>query len=102
MLFFEFILEFIAELFFEASYETVKGRVGPKWLRYILITIIVIFMLVVIGFFVLLGVKLIQEEKGAIGWLSIGFGMIFGGLFLKSFLRDIRNNKTELPKTQSL
>lgn len=102
MLFVEFILEFIAELFFEASYETVKGRVGPRWLRYILITIIVIFMLVVIGFFVLLGVKLIQEEKDAIGWLSIGFGMIFGGLFLKSFLRDIRNNKTELPKTQSL
>lgn len=93
----EFIFEFILELAMEGCIEASKSRKIPKYIRYPLIAIVVLFFIAVIGLLLLTGVLIIREN------LLSGIFIILTGLlmlvmsiikFRKTYL-NIVNKKSE-------
>lgn len=78
----EYLFEFILELVFESSIEASKNPRVPKWLRYLLIIIIVLFFIGVIVMIFFTGILMIKENMIAgilinlIGLLMLIIGII--------------------------
>ena len=58
----EYLFEFILELVFEGSVEASKNLKVPKWIRYSLITIIILFFIGVIGIIFFTGILMLKEN----------------------------------------
>ena len=66
----ELIIEFIIELILEGSFELSKNLKTPKWLRYPLIILVILFFLAVIAIIFIVG-YLALKENTIIGLLII-------------------------------
>ncbi len=72
----EYLIEFIFELILEGSLEASKNSKIPKWIRYPLIVMIILFFIVVIGLILFTGV--ISLKKNAL----VGTFLIIIGLLM--------------------
>lgn len=88
----EFIFEFILELLLECSIDASKSKKIPKYIRYLLIVIIVTFFIAVIGLIILTGVLILEEN------LLAGIFLILIGLFML-VMSIIKFRKTYLIKS---
>ncbi len=81
----EYFFEFLLELILEGSIEVSKCKKLPKWVRYPLIILIILFFLFVIGSLVLAGVLALKENLlGGIFILAVGlFLLIMSGVKFK-------------------
>lgn len=90
----EYLFEFILELVFEGSVEASKNPKVPKWIRYSLITIIILFFIGVIGIIFFTGILMLKENV-LIGILFnlLGLLMLIIGIvkFRKVYL--LKSNK---------
>lgn len=85
----EYLFEFILELAFESSVEASKNPRVPKWIRLLLITIIVLLFLGVIGIVFFTGILMLKENLVAGVFLNvIGLLMLIMGIikFRKVYL----------------
>ncbi len=73
----EFIFEFLLELIFEGTLEASKNKKIPKYIRYPLIGIIILFFLAVIGLIFFVGIMFFKESViGGIFFIAIGVFML--------------------------
>lgn len=73
----EYIFEFILELVFEGTLEASKNKKIPKYIRYPLIGIIVLFFLIVIGLIFFVGIMFFKDSAiGGIFFIAIGVFML--------------------------
>ncbi len=72
----EYIFEFILELVFEGIIEVSKRNKIPKYIRYPLIGIILLFFIAVIGLVIFTGIILLNENI-VLGILLIVMGVLF-------------------------
>jgi len=91
----EYIFEFVLELVLEGSIEVSQNKKIPKYVRYPLIAIVVLFFIAVIGLVFLAGVLSIKEN------IFIGIFFILIGLFML-IMSVIKFRKTYLIKTRKL
>lgn len=82
----EYIIEFIFELLFEGSLEISKNKKVPKYIRYPLIVIILIFFILVIGLILLTGILSLKENI-IIGLLFIIIGLLLLTLSIIKFIK---------------
>ncbi len=88
----EYIFEFILELVLEGSIEVSKKKNIPKYIRYPLIFVIVLFFIAVIGLILLVGVLSMKEN------MLLGIFFILVGLFLL-IMSILKFKKIYLEKT---
>lgn len=88
----EYLIEFILELVFEESIEASKNNKIPKYIRYPLIAIILLFFIAVIAIILLAGFLSFKENK------IVGIFFILLGLFIL-VMSIIKFRKTYLNKT---
>lgn len=72
----EYILEFILELVLESSIEVSKNNKIPKYIRYPLIGIILLFFITIIGLLFFAGIISLNKNI-VLGILLIALGMFF-------------------------
>ncbi len=72
----DFLFEFVFDVLLEIGVEASKSRRLPKWLRYLLIAVIALFLMAVVGMVVIAGVLMMQES------MVIGLLLILAGIFL--------------------
>ncbi len=90
----EYIFEFLLELILEGSIEVSKNRKIPKYIRYPLIVLIILFFIAVIGLVFLAGILSIKE--------NIFVGLIFIVIGLMMLIASIiKFRKTYLIKTKT-
>lgn len=91
----EYLFEFILELLLEGSIEVSKNRKIPKYIRYPLIIMVVLFFLAVIGLIFLVGILSWKEN------IFLGMFFILIGLFMfimsiiqfrKTYLKKVNNS----------
>lgn len=87
----EYLFEFVLELILEGSIEVSKNRKIPKYIRYPLIAIIILFFLAVIGLIFLTGILVVKEN------IFVGIIFILLGLYL-SIMSIIQFKKTYCAK----
>lgn len=93
----EYLFEFVLELVFESSVEASKNPRVPKILRYLLMTIIVLFFIGVIGIIFFTGILMLKENLvGGILFNLIGLLMLILGIikFRKAYL--LKSNKKQI------
>lgn len=88
----EYLIEFILELVFEGSIEASKNNKIPKYIRYPLIAIIILFFIAVIAIIFLAGFLSLKEN------IIVGIIFILLGLFIL-VMSIIKFRKTYLNKT---
>jgi hypothetical protein len=81
----ELIIEFIIELLLEGSFELSKNLKTPKWLRYPLIALVILFFIAVIAIILIVGF-LALEESTIIGLLLIIIAAAFGVYCISKFI----------------
>lgn len=79
----EYIIEFILELIFEVGVEASKSSKVPKFIRYLLITIISISFICVIGLIIFMGISILKNHILG-GIIIILFGIF---LFIMSIIK---------------
>lgn len=90
----EYIIEFILDLVFESSVEISKSKV-PKYIRYSLIVIIVLFFIVVIGLIFLVGILSLKENIFlGIFFILVGILLLLMSIikFKKTYLKQVKKN----------
>lgn len=88
----EYIFEFILELILEGSIELSKSRKIPKYIRYPLIVLILLFFISVIGLVFLAGILSLKEN------ILLGIFIILIGLFM-FIMSIVKFRKTYIIKT---
>ena len=81
----ELIIEFIIELILEGSFELSKNLKTPKWLRYPLIILVILFFLAVIAIIFIVG-YLALKENTIIGLLIIIISIAFAVYSIAKFI----------------
>ena len=81
----ELIIEFIIELILEGSFELSKNLKTPKWLRYPLIILVILFFLAVIAIIFIVG-YLALKENTIIGLLIIIISIAFAVYSISKFI----------------
>ena len=81
----ELIIEFIIELLLEGSFELSKNLKTPKWLRYPLIILVLLFFIAVIAIILIVGF-LALKESAIIGLLLIIISIAFGVYSVAKFI----------------
>ncbi len=79
----EYVFEFIIELIFEGSIEVTKNSKFPKYIRYPLIVLLMLFFITVIGLILLTGV-LSFKKNIILGFFFILLGI---GMFVMSIIK---------------
>ncbi|MGN1343196.1 MAG: hypothetical protein ACI4U3_01355 [Traorella sp.] len=79
----EYIFELLFELLFESAIEASKSHKIPKYIRYLLIAMISLFIIVVIGLLFLVGILSLKE--------NIFLGIIFISIGLFMLIMSILN-----------
>lgn len=72
----EFLFELILEFVLDCSIEASQNPRVPQWLKYILMTIIILFFVCVIGLILFVGIMMFKENRVA------GILFILLGVFL--------------------
>lgn len=81
----ELIIEFIIELILEGSFELSKNLKTPKWLRYPLIILVLLFFIAVIAIIFIVGF-LALKESAIIGLLLIIISIAFAVYSIAKFI----------------
>ena len=81
----EFIIELIAELVIEGTFELSKNIKTPKWLKYPLIFLVIAFFIAVIGIIFTLGLVVLKENT-IIGLLLIIISIAFTVYCIAKFI----------------
>lgn len=92
----EYVFEFLLELILEGSIEASKSSKIPKYIRYLLIVLIVCFFAAVIGLIFLTGILFIKESLvGGICFILIGLFLLVSSIiqFRKTYLIKKDQNK---------
>lgn len=92
----ELFIELIADILFEASYETALSKKAPRWLHIMLLIFILLFFVGILCIFLILGIGLIKKNESIQGILSIVFGFIFSGLLLRGLLKDLKERRSKI------
>lgn len=79
----EFLFEFILELILDGSLEASKNQRIPKFIRYPLIGIIVLFFVMVIGLIMMAGILSLKENV-IVGLFFIIIGLV---IFIMSIIK---------------
>lgn len=82
---FEILAEIIVELFFESAIEGAKCSKLPKWLRIVLLLIVIIAFTAVIAFMIFLGVLALKNNVIAGIVVILASVLIALALILKTF-----------------
>ena len=91
----DFIIELVLELFFELGVDASKSRKTPKFIRYILVTIISLFFISVIGLILFMGLTIMKEN------MLGGFLIFLFGIFML-ITSIIKFRKTYLNKAEKI
>jgi len=86
----EFIGEFIFEMIFEGASEAIGSRRIPKYVRYPLTALVILFVTAVIGGVIIAGV-LIAKDTPVCGLMLIAFGIFMAVLAAKRFTAELRS-----------
>lgn len=89
----ELLIEFLAELIFEGTIELSMSKSVPKWIRYILIVIIMCFFLTVFFGLGLFGTVAIIKNEIAIGIFILLVDAILVVSFIYRFIKTVQENK---------
>ena len=81
----ELIIEFIIELILDGSFELSKNLKTPKWLRYPLIALVVLFFIAVIAIILIVGFLALKEST-IIGLLLIIIAIAFAVYSIAKFV----------------
>lgn len=87
----ELLIEFIGELLFEGIFELIKSKTVPKIIRYLLLIITICLYLLLIGFILLVGIKLILKHNYILGILLISSAVVIL-MFLIGFVKNVFKN----------
>lgn len=91
----DFIIEILLELIFEGGMELSTSKKVPKWLRIILSSIIILFMLTITIGLVLIGILLIKTDLlPSIFFIVIGFVLLIGTILKIKKLYFQKTRKT--------
>lgn len=85
----EYIIEFILELIFDFGIEATQSNKVPKFIRFILITIISLIFISVISLIILIGIAIIKKDIiGGIIIILLGLVMLVSAIikFRKTYL----------------
>lgn len=92
----DFIIELLLELIFEGGMELSTSKKVPKWLRIILSSIIILFMLTITIGLVLIGILLIKTDLlPSIFFIVIGFVLLIGTIMKIKKLYFQKTRKTK-------
>jgi len=83
----ELLIEILLELIFEGTFELSSNKKVPKWVRYPLIAIIVLFFAIVIFGLLIIGIRILNEN------IFIGIVLILISLIL--LIRAIKEFKNK-------
>ena len=83
----ELLIEILLELIFEGTFELSSNKKVPKWVRYPLIAIIVLFCAIVIFGLLIIGIRILNEN------IFIGIVLILISLIL--LIRAIKEFKNK-------
>lgn len=88
----DLIIEFILEILFEGAFEAGTSSKLPKWIRYPLLTIIILFYALLIIGFLIIGIKTLPEKPlGGIIILIIDFLLLIMTIFaFRKKLKEIK------------
>ncbi len=89
----EYLFEFILELVLEGSLEASKCKKIPKFIRYPLIAMIVLFFIMVIGLVFLAGILVLKKSiMVGIFLILIGLIMLIGSVikFRQTYLNKVK------------
>lgn len=99
----EFIFEFLFELLFEGIFEASKSKRIPKYIRYPLIILIIIFFAIIIGLMIFTGIVILNKNiLGGLFFLIIS--LIIAFLAVKRFrdtyleINNKKKNKSDIIK----
>lgn len=91
----DFIIELLLELIFEGGMELSTSKKVPKWLRIIIASIIILFMLTITIGLVLIGILLIKTDLlPSIFFIVIGFVLLIGTILKIKKLYFQKTRKT--------
>lgn len=89
----EYIIEFILELCFEIGVEASKSNRVPKYVRYLLITIISLTFISLIGLIIFMGITILKNNLlGGIIIILLGLVMLVSAIFKFKKLYLQKNN----------
>ncbi|MBQ8192587.1 MAG: hypothetical protein IJZ46_00725 [Bacilli bacterium] len=92
----DFIIELLLELIFEGGMELSTSKKVPKWLRIIIASIIILFMLTITIGLVLIGILLIKTDLlPSIFFIVIGFVLLIGTILKIKKLYFQKTRKTK-------
>lgn len=90
----DFLIELVLDLIFEGSMELSNNKKVPKWIRYILITFIILVFVIVSLLFLLVSILLIKETLiGSLVFFIIFIVFIVCGI--KKFRKMYLEKKNE-------
>ncbi len=90
----DIIFEIIFDLVAEGTFEASKSKKVPKPIRYILITLIIVFLLAAIGLIIFTGL-LFSKENLIVGLLFIALGIILAISSIIKFKKVYLNKKSK-------
>ncbi len=90
----DIIFEIIFDLVAEGTFEASKSKKVPKPIRYILITLIIVFLLATIGLIIFTGL-LFSKENLIVGLLFIALGIILAISSIIKFKKVYLNKKSK-------
>ena len=91
----DFLFEIIFELLFELGGEVASDKKISKWIRYPILAIILLFILIVIGGLMLIGIGLIDENLLA-ALFFIFLSLLFLVGFIFKFRKEYNKNKVTI------
>lgn len=83
----EIIIELVLELLLEGSIEVLPNKKISKWIRYPLAIFVILFFLVAIGLFFLVGILAIKEEALVLGIIFIATGIVLLLGYIEKFIK---------------
>ena len=86
----EFIIECILELLLEGSIEVLPNKKISKWIRYPLAIFVILFFLVAIGLFFLVGILAMKDDALPFGIIFIAIGIVLLVGYIHNFI-EVKN-----------
>lgn len=89
----EFLIEAVLDLIFEGSIEISSNKKVPKWIRYPLIVLIILFCMIVILGLLIIGIVMLKESILA-GIITISVSLILFILGIIKFNKIYKEKNT--------
>ena len=88
----DIVMEIIFELFLEGSVEATMSSKVPKWLRFVLLTVLIM----IYSGLLYLAVSIAIEKRSLLAWICSAAILLIGiGAFVKKYQEYLNRNRTE-------